>query len=123
MAIVATGYNGDEKTGEAKLYLCNGPKEIVTDWTKFDLSGLGKVTRVTFNVTGSSDNGYGFSQPAYFAYDDVAVLFEKDATAINNISQSTPAANQTYYDLQGRRLTAPTAPGIYIQSGKKVFIK
>ena len=30
-----------------------------------------------FNVTGSSDNGYGFSQPAYFAYDDVAVRFEK----------------------------------------------
>lgn len=49
------------------------------DWTKWDLSGLGKVLKVTFNVTGSSDNGYGFSQPAYFAYDDVAVRFEKAA--------------------------------------------
>lgn len=121
VAIVATGYNGDEKTGEAKLYLCNGPKEIVTEWTKFDLSGLGKVTRVTFNVTGSSDNGYGFSQPAYFAYDDVAVRFEKDATAISSISQSTPAASQTYYDLQGRRISAPQK-GMYIHNGK-VYIK
>lgn len=49
------------------------------DWTRWDLSGLGKVLKVTFNVTGSSDNGYGFSQPAYFAYDDVAVRFEKAA--------------------------------------------
>lgn len=97
------------------------PENIVTDWTKFDLSGLGKVTRVTFNVTGSSDNGYGFSQPAYFAYDDVAVRFEKDATAINNISQSTPAANQAYYDLQGRRISAPQK-GMYIHNGK-VYIK
>ena len=75
--LVATGYNGTEKTGETSIYLCNGPDNIVLDWTKFDLSGLGAVTKVEFNVTGSSDNGYGFSQPAYFAYDDVAVRFEK----------------------------------------------
>jgi hypothetical protein len=26
-------------------------------------------------MAGTNDNGYGFSQPAYFAYDDVAVQF------------------------------------------------
>ena len=77
--LIATGYDGEAKTGEASIYLCNGPKNIVTDWTKFDLSGLGAVTKVEFNVTGSSDNGYGFSQPAYFAYDDVAVRFDPNA--------------------------------------------
>lgn len=77
--LIATGYDGAAKTGEASIYLCNGPKNIVTDWTKFDLSGLGAVTKVEFNVTGSSDNGYGFSQPAYFAYDDVAVRFDPNA--------------------------------------------
>ena len=78
--LTATGYaaNGT-KTGDASIYLCNGPKNIIMDWTKFDLSGLGKVIKVEFNITGSSDNGYGFSQPAYFAYDDVAVRFEKPA--------------------------------------------
>lgn len=34
------------------------------------------MVSVEFNITGSSDNGYGYSQPAYFAYDDVAVRFE-----------------------------------------------
>lgn len=77
--LTATGYDGEAKTGEASIYLCNGPKNIITDWTKFDLSGLGAVTKVEFNITGSSDNGYGFSQPAYFAYDDVAVRFDPNA--------------------------------------------
>ena len=76
--LVATGYDTKgAKTGETGIYLCNGPDNIIMDWTKWDLSSLGKVAKVTFNVTGSSDNGYGFSQPAYFAYDDVAVRFEK----------------------------------------------
>ena len=77
--LTATGYDGEAKTGEAFIYLCNGPKNIVTDWTKFDLSSLGAVTKVEFNITGSSDNGHGFSQPAYFAYDDVAVRFDPNA--------------------------------------------
>ena len=79
--LTATGYNAaGEKTGDASIYLVNGPEHIITDWTKFDLSGLGKVLKVEFNITGSSDNGHGFSQPAYFAYDDVAVRFEKTPT-------------------------------------------
>ena len=79
--LVATGYDTKgAKTGETGIYLCNGPDNIIMDWTKWDLSGLGKVAKVTFNVTGSSDNGYGFSQPAYFAYDDVAVRFEKGSS-------------------------------------------
>ena len=79
--LIATGYDAEgNKTGEASIYLVNGPDNIITDWTKFDLSGLGKVLKVEFNITGSSDNGHGFSQPAYFAYDDVAVRFEKTPT-------------------------------------------
>ena len=77
--LVATGYDkdGNKVEKQAEIYLCNGPDNIVTDWTKWDLSVLGEVTKIEFNVTGSSDNGYGFSQPAYFAYDDVAVRFPK----------------------------------------------
>ena len=76
--ILATGYDADgNETGTLEFYLVNGPDNIITEWTKWDLSGLGKVVSVEFNLTGSSDNGYGFSQPAYFAYDDVAVRFEK----------------------------------------------
>ena len=74
--IVATGYSVSGAKGKSvEFTLCNGPEEIVTEWSRFDLSGLGKVAKVEFNICGTSDNGYGFSQPAYFAYDDVAVRF------------------------------------------------
>ncbi|MBR3287280.1 MAG: DUF4465 domain-containing protein [Bacteroidales bacterium] len=85
--IIATGYNEDgEETGTCEFYLGEGPDKIVTDWTKWNLSSLGEVLTVSFNITGTADNGYGFSQPAYFAYDDVAVRFyeedEEDAVEV-----------------------------------------
>ena len=75
--IIAKGFNeNDEQVSESIFYLVDGPDGIVTEWTKWDLTSLGKVWRVEFNMAGTNDNGYGFSQPAYFAYDDVAVQFE-----------------------------------------------
>ena len=118
--IVATGYNDETSTGTAEFYLCNGPEKIVKEWTKFDLSGLGEVTKVTFNITGSSNNGYGFSQPAYFAYDDVAVRFPK-SSGLTKID-SAESGDDVYYDLMGRRVANPVK-GIYIHNGKKVYIR
>lgn len=86
--IVATGYKDGNKGKTSEFYLVNGPKHIIMDWTKWDLSSLGLVDEVTFNIMGSSDNGYGFSQPAYFAYDDVAVRIPKTETYI--LADKTP---------------------------------
>ena len=76
--IVAYGYNAnDEQTGSVEFALCeNGV--LVTEWTKWDLSPLGKVTKITFNFEASEDQigSYGMNCPAYFAYDDVAVRWE-----------------------------------------------
>ena len=75
--LLAKGFNAnDEQISESIFYLVDGPDGIVTEWTKWDLTSLGKVWRVEFNMAGTNDNGYGFSQPAYFAYDDVAVQFQ-----------------------------------------------
>lgn len=72
--LVAYGYNGTRQTGHVEFFIA-GNGGTIQDWTKWDLSPLGEVTQVNFNVMGDSDNGYGFSQPAYFCYDDVAVRF------------------------------------------------
>ena len=83
--IVAIGYdeNGEEsgrleyslaeiaESGDARDGIMN-----MDSWNKWDLSGLGDVLMVEFNMEGNSRNEYGFSMPAYFAYDDVAVIFE-----------------------------------------------
>ena len=77
--VVAYGYNAaEEETGSVEFALCeNGV--LVTEWTKWDLSPLGKVVKVAFNFSASDDQigSYGMNCPAYFAYDDVAVRFDK----------------------------------------------
>lgn len=79
--IVAYGYEtlDDAEPTMCEFYLLDKGKKFVTEWTKWDLSVLGKVVKVSFNLEGSADmvGSYGLSIPAYFAYDDVAVRFDK----------------------------------------------
>ena len=75
-AVTATGYDADDYvTGEAKFYLCKEGR-IADGWARWDLSSLGKVSRVGFACSGSDTGAYGLNTPAYFAFDDVAVRFE-----------------------------------------------
>ena len=85
LKIVAYGYDSvdadptiDEPTSEAEFYLVEGLR-VVEQWEKWDLSVLGKVAKVRFNFLYSDEMGgkYGFTIPGYFAYDDIAVRFEK----------------------------------------------
>ena len=84
LKIVAQGFDDvdadayAEPISEVEFYLVQG-MNVVTDWQKWDLSGLGKVAKVRFNFAYSDEMGgkYGFTIPGYFAYDDIAVRFEK----------------------------------------------
>ena len=79
--IVAYGYDSLDEDAEpvasTEFYLLDKGKKFVTEWTKWDLSPLGEVVKVAFNLVGSEDmvGDYGLSVPGYFAYDDVAVRF------------------------------------------------
>ena len=85
--IVAIGQdaNGHE-ISRTTFALYNGQDSLLTDWQKWDLSVLGEVVSVGFNLVGSADlyGDWGLNAPAYFAYDDVAVRFPKDGTALPN---------------------------------------
>lgn len=61
----------DAETSE--FYLCDGPNNVVQDWTKWDLSKLGKVYGLAFSIEGYSD-----AIPYVFAIDDIAVRFPKE---------------------------------------------
>lgn len=84
LKIVAQGFDDVEADAYAdpisqiEFYLVHG-KDVVTDWQKWDLSELGAVKKIRFNFLYSDEMGgkYGFTIPGYFAYDDVAVRFEK----------------------------------------------
>ena len=84
LKIVAYGFDDlyadaeAEPISETEFYLVQG-EDVVVDWQKWDLSSLGAVAKVRFNFLYSEEMGgrYGFTIPGYFAYDDVAVRFEK----------------------------------------------
>ena len=48
-------------------------EKVTSEWTEWDLSGLGKVVSVKMNITGGTDNDWGFSLPAYYALDDITI--------------------------------------------------
>lgn len=79
--VVAYGYDSfdDDEPTVAEFYLLNTGKRIVTDWTKWDLTSLGEVVRVEFNLVACYEGygRYGLVIPAYFAYDDVTVQYSK----------------------------------------------
>ena len=85
LKIVAQGFDDveadayAEPISEVEFYLVQG-KNVVTDWQKWDLSGLGPIKKVRFNFLYSDEMGgrYGFTIPGYFAYDDIAVRFEEE---------------------------------------------
>ncbi|NML21380.1 DUF4465 domain-containing protein [Pseudoflavitalea sp. G-6-1-2] len=45
----------------------------LTSWTYFNLSALGTVTRVEFNIVGNDSGTYGLNTPAYVCMDNVEV--------------------------------------------------
>lgn len=76
--------NDAEPSEIVKFRLFDGQGTATLDWTKWDLSSLGAIEKLEFNMYGEglgSDNGYGLSQPAYFAWDDMAVRFPVETPA------------------------------------------
>ena len=77
--VTATGYAGGEAVGTTEFYLAKN-LSFVSEWTKWDLSGLGTVDKVVFSLSGSPEQygDWGINTPTYLAIDDVAVRYYPD---------------------------------------------
>ncbi len=98
LKVVAYGYDSvtDTNPTTSEFFLVKDGV-VVEDWTKWDLTQLGAVVRVEFNMVGSPfdlleqypdtntipgdiddlTGAYGLGVPGYFAYDNIAVWVEK----------------------------------------------
>ena len=83
--LIAHGVNENaEETGTVEYYLADYQSENVDEWTLndswewVDLSSLGEVVEVKFDMTGDMENEYGFSMPTYYAIDDVTVEWQAE---------------------------------------------
>lgn len=81
--ICATGYTLDAEGNEVEgsvldFYLYKEGKDALNGgWKKWDLSSLGKVNKVKFDVQWNGEGGAdAFTHPAYFALDDITVVKE-----------------------------------------------
>lgn len=81
LKLVVTAYAEDGSTKVLEIMLADGadPSTWVVDWTAVDLSSLGKVTKLEFNMEESQQISYDggntiyYKTPLYFAIDDVEV--------------------------------------------------
>ena len=90
--------------------LLDQPIELV-DGANFKVASAGKYT---ITVTQFTDRG--LAEP-------LVMTVSKEATGISTIAAEQRNDN-AWYNLQGIKLNdIPTAPGIYINNGKKVIIK
>jgi len=73
--LTITGYDVDgNETGTKDYYLADlrDPSKayIINDWRYVDLSGLGKVKSLSFELSSSDTGDYGMNTPAYFCFDN-----------------------------------------------------
>ena len=81
LKLLAYGFNGSTPTNggaPVQIYLARYNNHLpiagpLTAWTYFDLSGLGTVTHVEFNMEGNDSGTYGLNTPAYVCMDNVEV--------------------------------------------------
>ena len=128
--LTITGYDSnDEVTGTKEYYLAylrDADKAyIIDDWRYVDLSGLGKVHKMNFELSSTDNGDYGMNTPAYFCFDNFGaegeeVLPEKNVTVGITEIVNRESVNSKCFDLQGRRVAQPTR-GMYIINGKKVI--
>ena len=73
--LTITGYDADDKvTGTKEYYLADlrdaDKAYIINDWRYVDLSGLGKVAKLGFELSSTDNGDWGMNTPAYFCFDN-----------------------------------------------------
>lgn len=71
--IFATGYDAaGNQTATASMVLAR-KGEYISSWTGWDLSALGSVVKVRFNIKGGPMTEWGMTTPKYFAIDNITI--------------------------------------------------
>jgi hypothetical protein len=67
----------DQETGQVEFHLADfrdGSASVVSDWVWVDLSSLGTVQRLEFDISSTDVGQFGMNTPAYFALDDLTFV-------------------------------------------------
>lgn len=123
MSVTIKGYNGNELTGSVVVYLADYRSEneaehfALDTWQWVDLSSLGAVTGLQFDMFTTKSNDYGFTTPTYFCLDNFGGAAPSHGTGIEQGDTEAVKARKVLrdgsifilrdgklYDLNGRAL-------------------
>ena len=123
LSLTVKGYNGSTPTDQVVFYLAdyrstNAEEHFaLTEWKWLDLSSLGAVTRIEFEMFTTKSDAYGFTTPTYFCLDNFGATAPSPATGISSNMLEQQAVkriennllyialpNGTRYDAQGKRI-------------------
>ena len=71
--IYATGYDAAGREGKTVEMTLARKGKIIKEWTAWDLTALGEVVSVKFNIRGGNTDEWGMTSPKYFALDNLVV--------------------------------------------------
>ena len=133
--LTVTGINAQgDTTGIKEFYLADLRDEntayIINDWRYVDLSGLGKVSKLGFELSSSDNGDWGMNTPAYFCFDNFGaqgteVLPDKNVdvnTAVRMINNDRENMIQEIYNPAGQRIQKMQR-GLNIINGKKYLVE
>lgn len=123
--LTITGFDADNnETGSKEYYLADLRDEatayIINDWRYVDLSGLGKVAKLGFELTSTDNGSYGMNTPAYFCFDNFGaegteVLPESNVVFVSSVGYSTCVAKNDWdfseADVEAFAVTESTEEG------------
>ena len=108
-------------SGKSYTFFLISNYELSMKWGIFAYDDEGQVPVIPYKLSATGTIGAhkaylvgSASAPDFFLF--------SDATGISEIEKMRNVENETFYDLQGRRVAQPTK-GLYIVNGKKVVIK
>jgi len=94
---VGVGVDGTEKRVSINLIeFTDGEFKALNDWTFFDLSGLGEVTSVYFEMNSTDVGPYGMNTAAYFCMDKFQVKGEDDTPVVPPVTEVGAPTFQGY---------------------------
>ena len=90
LSLTVKGYNGETLTGEVMFYLADyrsaneSERFALKEWKWLDLSRLGAVTRLEFEMFTTKSDAYGFTTPTYFCLDNFGGVAPSQGTGVGH---------------------------------------
>lgn len=111
----------DKETGEPVEFYLAKDGNIVTEWTKVDLTSLGVCSHIRFTMSCSQTSGGYMNTPAYFALDNMkAAITDEPTTAVKGVANVQKAAQKVQKLMKNGQILIKTANGIVNAAGAQV---